>query len=137
MTTLIQERRHDGNVLAGFLILIFAIAAWRGASSAPVVAVILGLLALGTLLGWASWRRKPPSELKVSPDEVTWGAPDRVVRTIPRSAEPLALRRNAARQTAWWLAARDDSQVPSISLIGFDPAAVRQACVDNGWQFLD
>ena len=136
MTTLIQERRRDGDFLAWFLIIVFGIAAVSGAKGAPVVAAILAVLALVTLAGWVAWRRRPPSELRISADEVTWGAPERVVTRIPRSAEPLRLRRNAYRQTGWWLAPREDSGATSISLIGFDPGTVKQTCIDQGWQFL-
>jgi hypothetical protein len=122
-------------VLAGFLIVVFAIAGWRGASGAPVLAVLMLVLAVVTLLGWAAWRRRPPAELRISADEVTWGPPGRAVTTIPRSAAPLKFHRNAYRQTGWWLAARNDSGAPSISLIGFDPATVRDACVQSGWEF--
>src|SRR4051794_9735694 len=133
--TLIRERRRDGDVIAGFCVLAFGLAAWRGASGAPVVAVVMGLLALGTIAGWAYWRRRPASELTISPSEVTLGPPGRAARTIPKSAEPLALSRSAARQTSWYLVGCQGSGAPGIPLIGFDPAAVRDGCVDQGWEF--
>src|SRR3954452_11839921 len=133
--TLIKERRRDGDVIAGFCVLIFALAAWRGSSGAPVLAVIMGLLALGTVAGWAYWRRRPPSELTITPSEVTLGPPGRAVRTIPKAADPLALTRSAARQTSWYLAPRQDAGGASIPLIGFDAGTVRDACVEQGWEF--
>lgn len=133
--TLIQERRRDGDVIAGFLVVVFAAAAVSGASRAPVVAVVMALLALGTAAGWWMWRRAPLTELTITPDAVTFGRPGRVVSTIPRSAAPLRFRRNAIRQTGWWLVSRDSEAAPGISLIGFDPGAVRQACEQHGWEF--
>ena len=134
--TLIRERRRDGDVIAWLLIVAFGLAAWRGASGAPVLAVVMAVLALGVLAGWIAWRRAPASQITIAPTEVTFGRPEKVVMRIPRDAQPLKLRRYAVRQTGWWLTAREDSGAPPISLIGFDPATVRDECVKAGWEFV-
>jgi hypothetical protein len=133
--TLIQERRRDGDFIAGFLVIAFGAAAVSGASGAPVMAAVMGLLALGTAAGWWMWRRAPLTQLTVTADSVSFGRPDRIVSTIPRSAAPLQFRRNAIRQTGFWLVSRDSEAAPGISLIGFDPGAVREACEQHGWDF--
>jgi hypothetical protein len=131
--TLIQTRRRDGDVIAAVCAITFALAAWRGASGAPVLAAVMGVLALGTITAWAAWRRAPPMQLTITAEELTLGSAARVINRIPRSAAPVALRHTAARQAGWFLVPRGDSGLSGISLIGFDPATVRDACLDHGW----
>src|SRR4051794_40675764 len=133
--TIVRERRSDGNVLAGFLVIVLAIAVWRGASAAPVIAALLGLLAVGTIAGWVYWRRRPPSELTVSEQEITFGSPTRVVTRIDRGAGgTLEFSRSAARQTGWFLR-QADTPGSAISMIGFDMDAVGRVCGEHGWSF--
>ena len=134
MVTLIQKRRRDGDVFAAVCFIGFALAAWRGGSGAPVLAAFMGVLALGTVAAWAAWRRAPPMQLMISADELTLGTAERVVSRIPRSAAPVELRHTAARQAGWYLVPREDSGLSSISLIGLDPASVRDACLEHGWE---
>jgi hypothetical protein len=134
MVTLIQARRRDGDVIAAVCFIGFALAAWRGGSGAPVLAVVMGVLALGTIVAWAAWRRAPLLQLTIDADEVTLGRAERVISRIPRSAAPVELRHTAARQAGWFLVPRGDSGQSGISLVGFDPASVRDACLDHGWE---
>jgi hypothetical protein len=133
--TTLTEKRSSGDTIAGFLVVVAALVAWRGAARAPVASVIAGLFALVTIAGWLYWRRRPPSELEIGPDAIVWGSrADAVIRIERGPSGLLQLRRSAARQTAWSLTSADDASA-GIPLIGFDPGAVRDACVTHGWRF--
>jgi hypothetical protein len=80
------------------------------------------------------WRRAPLLQLTVGADEVRLGRAERVVSRIPRSAASVELRHTAARRAGWFLVPRGDSGLAGISLVGFDPASVRDACLDHGWE---
>ena len=132
--TRIEERRRDLNVILGFLAVVFLIAGVRGASGAPALAVVMGVLFVATAAFWMHWRRSPASAITITADEITFGRPEKVVTRIPRSAAPLRFRRNAYRQTGWWLATSQEG-AGAISMIGFDPGSVRDACLQHGWDF--
>ena len=121
------------NVIAGFLAVVFAAAAVRGAASAPALAAGMGVLFVATVIGWILWRRSPLRALTITPEEITYGRPDRVAERIPRTSAPLRFRRSAVRQTGWWLSGENGPG--AVSMIGFDLDTVRSACVQHGWEF--
>jgi hypothetical protein len=133
---IVKERRKDGDIIAGFVVVALAVAAWRGASGSPALAVVMGLLAVGTIAGWAYWRRRPPSELTIGADAITWGSPVKVVTRIDHTAgDTLEFRQNAAQQTGWFLRHADAPEAGGISMIGFDMDEVGRACAEQGWRF--
>jgi len=116
--------------------LAFAIAAWRGAGSALVLAAVMGVLAVGVAAGWVLWRRRPLSELKVSEAEITWGSPTKVVTRFERGGSGLLeFHTSAAQQSGWWLSLADDRNAGGIAMLGFDMDEVAQACMQHGWRF--
>jgi hypothetical protein len=129
------ERRRDSDVIAWFLVTACGVAAWRGASEAPVPATLMGALAVVACGGWIRSRCRPPRQLTITADEITWGRPDRVLARIPRTAGPLDLRRSRVVQCGWWLSPSPGSGASGISMLGFDLDQVRQTCRDRGWEF--
>lgn len=133
---LIQERRRDGHVVAGSLVVVLALAVWRGAAGAPVVAALLGVVWLVIVAGWIFWMRRPPSELHVSSREITWGSPDRIATRFTRSdGARLEFRRNHVNQTGWYLRLAGEPEAGAISMLGFDMKEVARAAVERGWHF--
>lgn len=133
--TVIEGRRLDIDVIGWFLVIAFGAAAWRGASEAPVLASLMGALAMLAFGGWLRSRCRPPGRLTITAGEITWGRPDRVLARIPRSAGPLDFRRSRVVQSGWWLSPSPGSGAPGISMLGFDLDQVRQTCHDWGWEF--
>jgi hypothetical protein len=135
MTTL-HERRSHTHVIAGVLVLAFAFAAVRGASNAPALAVVMGLLAAGSAVGWVVWMRRPLSQLRISDRAITWGSPTKDVMTLERDASGmLHFHQNVAQQSGWVLRLADNPDGGGISMIGFDLNEVARACGEHGWQF--
>src|SRR3954451_20233906 len=124
----IEERRRDGDAVGCFLGVAFGVAAWRGASGAPVLASLMGALSLVALGGWIRWRCRPPGQLTITADEITWGRPGDVRVRIPRTAAPLDFRRGQVVhfQSTWRLSPSPGSGVPGISMLGFDLDQVRR-----------
>lgn len=134
MTTIAENRRQI-DLIAWFLVVALGFAAIRGGSGAPLVAGILAVAAIGILAAWAAWRLKPSSMLAISPDEIFFGRLDQAGTVITRGpAGRLAFRRGV-KNAGWFLVAPDQEDAPVISMIGFDLAAVRQACEAHGWTF--
>ena len=135
MTTL-HERRSHTHVIAGVLVVAFGLAAVRGASNAPAVAVVLGLLAAVSAVGWVVWMRRPLSELRISDRAIAWGTPTKDVMTLERDATgTLEFHRNAAQQSGWSLRLAENPTGGGISMIGFDHDEVARACAEHGWRF--
>jgi hypothetical protein len=59
--TVIRERRRDVNAIAGLLIVAFGLAAVRGALQAPVLATVMGVLAMVSLGASARWQFSAPA----------------------------------------------------------------------------
>ena len=134
MTT-IPEKKGEIDVIAAFLVIVLGFAAWRGSTGAPVVAAILGILALVILVVWLNWRRKPPAMLAISPEEIFFGRLDQPGTRIQRDASGRLLLRRGFRESGWFLMLADAPDQPGISMIGFDMAEVSRACVAHGWTF--
>jgi hypothetical protein len=133
--TVLEERRRDNDVIAWFLVIAFGVAAWRGASIAPVLASLMGALAVIGFCEWLRWRYRAPRQLIITADEITWGPPGSVRVRIPGTAAPLNFRRSRVVRSGWWLSPPPESGAPGIALMGFDLDEVRQACYDRGWEF--
>ena len=131
--TIIAERRRDGDVLAGFLVVVLAFAAYRGWSGAPIVAGLCAVAAVGVALAWAWWRRNPAWYLSISADEIAFRRVGKEGVTIRRvDAARIAVRRES-NERGWFVTAVDAPHVPEISLIGFKPDEGRRACLEHGW----
>ena len=133
--TIIPERRSDTDFIALFLGGILLLAAWRGAENAPVIALILVAIAAVVIGGWIYLRMQPRMALTVGPDEIVFGRPNERRTVIARGATPGVLIEQAG-SSGWFLVAgdADDPAARStVSLIGFDPRAVADACEANGW----
>jgi hypothetical protein len=133
--TTIPEKKREIDLIAGFLVIVFGFAAWRGAQGAPVVAAILAVLAVGILVIWLNWRRKPAAMLAISPEEIFFGRLDQPGTRIKRDATGRLLFRRGFRNSGWFLMLADAPEQPGISMIGFDMAEVSRACLAHGWTF--
>jgi hypothetical protein len=134
MTT-IPEKKGEVDVIAGFLVIALGFAAWRGAEGAPIVAGVLAIVAVGILVAWLNWRRKPAPMLAVSPEEIFYGRLDQPGMRINRDASGRLLFRRGFRNSGWFLLLANAPDQAGISMIGFDMAEVARACVAHGWTF--
>jgi hypothetical protein len=135
--TMIAEKKSEVDVNAGFLVIVLGLAALRGAEGAPVVAGILAIVAVGILVAWLSWRRKPAPMLAISPEEIFYGRLDQPGMRISREASPSGRLRfhMGFQRSGWVLALADAPGQPGISMIGFDMREVERACVEHSWTF--
>jgi hypothetical protein len=133
MTT-IEERRGAGNFLALFLAGMFALAAWRGASGAPVLATIFGVMAVVTFVIWLRWLTKPPRQLDITQHVISWGRPGQYSELRGSPGALLEIRQGFHR-SGLFLRIVDDNEQLGIPLMGFDYQEVAAACVQHGWQF--
>ncbi len=131
--TKIVEKRRDVDVIAGFLGVVFALAAFRGATGAPILSAAFAIGALVTLIAWVSWRRKPALFLSISPEEIVYGRIDWRGTGIPRTASGRLRFQQGFRDSGWFLVLADEPDAPGISMIGFDMDEVARACVQHGW----
>ena len=134
MTT-ISQKKSDITGIAGFLVLAFGFAAFRGAERAPVVAGILAILALGILVAWLTWWRKPAAVLAISPEEISYGRLDQPGLRIARDASGRLHFRRGFKNSGWFLVLADTPDQPVISMIGFNLPEVERACLAQGWTF--
>ena len=133
--TIIPERRSDTDFIALFLAGILLLAAWRGAENAPAIAIVLVAIAVVVIGGWLYLRMKPRMALTVGPDEIVFGRPNDRRSVIARAATPGVLIEQEG-SSGWFLVAGDGDDPAArttVSLIGFDPRAVADACEANGW----
>jgi hypothetical protein len=133
--TIIPERRGDTDFIALFLAGILLLAAWRGAENAPAIALVLAAIAAVVIGGWIYLRMKPRMALTIGPDEIVFGRPNERRNVIAREATP-GVRIEQAGTSGWFLVAGDGNDPAArttVSLIGFDPRAVADACEANGW----
>jgi hypothetical protein len=133
--TIIPERRGDTDFIALFLAGILVLAAWRGAENAPAIAIVLVVIAAVVIGGWIYLRMKPRMALTIRPDEIVFGRPNERRNVIARTATHGVLIEQEG-SAGWFLAAADADDPAArttLSLIGFDPRAVADACEANGW----
>ena len=122
------------SVVMGFLVLVFALAAWRGMDKAPVIAIICGVLAVGAAILGVVLAIREPNVIRITPSEITWGPKEAVKERIVRGpTSRLRFRRHGRNGSPWALIATDGSG--SLLLQGFHPQAVGKACTDHGWEF--
>ncbi|HSL34534.1 MAG TPA: hypothetical protein VK871_12840 [Candidatus Limnocylindrales bacterium] len=136
MTT-IAEKKSEVGVIALFLVAVFALAAWRGMEGAPILAGAFALAAVGVLVAWLSWYRKPAPMLAISPEEIFYGRLDQPGIRIARNATGRLVFREGFKRSGWFLILVDEPDAPGISMIGFDMGEVRAACLAHGWSFGD
>ena len=135
MTT-IPEKKRPFDILAGFLIIVLGLAAARGAQNAPIPAAVMAILALGILVVWLNWRRKPAAVLVISPDKIVYGRLDQPGLRITRDGSGRLRLRQPYHRRGWYLMPADAPDRPGILMIGFDLSEVRRACVAHGWTFV-
>jgi hypothetical protein len=133
--TTISEKKSAVTGIAGFLVVILGFAAFRGAERAPLVAGILAALALGILVVWLSWWRKPAPMLAISPEEIFYGRLDQPGIRIVRDGNGRLRFRRGFKNSGWRLVLADAPDQPGISMLGFDLGEVERACVVHGWTF--
>jgi hypothetical protein len=133
--TTIPEKKGEVDVIAGFLVIALGFAAWRGGEGAPIVAGILAIIAIGILVAWLNWRRKPTPMLAISPEEIFYGRLDQPGMRINRDASGRLAFRRGFRNSGLFLLLADAPDQPGISMIGFDATEVARACVAHGWTF--
>jgi hypothetical protein len=134
MTT-ITEKRREIDAIALFLVIAFALAAWRGSQGAPIIAGAFALGAVGILIAWLYWRRKPASIIAVSPEEIFFGRLDQSGTVIERTEGGRLQFREGLQGSGWFLMLVDEPDKPGISMIGFDVGEVRAVCDSHGWVF--
>jgi hypothetical protein len=134
--TTIPEKKRPFDIIAGFLIIMLGLAAFRGAQSAPVPAALMAILALGILVVWLNWRRKPAAVLVISTHEIVYGQLDQPGLRITRDGSGRLRFRQSHRSRSWYLMPADAPDRPGIFMIGFDLSEVRRACVAHGWTFV-
>ncbi|HET9522320.1 MAG TPA: hypothetical protein VFO73_14825 [Candidatus Limnocylindrales bacterium] len=134
MTT-ITEKKSQTDVIAVFLIVVFGLAAWRGAERAPIMAGLAAVAAVGVLAIWLYWRRKPAAILAISPDEIFFGRLDQTGVHIRRGASGRLRFRQGFKQSGWFLMRADEPEEPAIAMIGFDLREVEATCIKHGWTF--
>ena len=115
---------------------MLGLAAFRGARDAPVLAALMAILALGILVVWLNWRRKPAAVLVISPDKIVYGRLDQPGLRITRDGSGRLRLRQPYHRRGWYLMPADAPDRPGILMIGFDLSEVRRACVAHGWTFV-
>jgi hypothetical protein len=134
MTT-IAEKRGETDLIAGFLVVVFGLAAFRGAENAPILAGVAVLLAVVVLVFWVTYRRKPVPRLAISEREIVYGRTDQPGMRITRNESGRLLFRMGFKRSGWFLVLVDAPSPQAISMIGFDMNEVRRACIEHGWTF--
>jgi hypothetical protein len=134
--TTITEKKRPFDIIAGFLIIMLGLAAFRGAQGAPVLAALIAILALGILGVWLNWRRKPAAVLVISPHEIVYGRLDQPGLRITRDGSGRLRLRQPYHRRGWYLMPADAPDRPGILMIGFDLSEVRRVCVAHGWTFV-
>jgi hypothetical protein len=134
--TTIPEKKRPFDIIAGFLIIMLGLAAFRGAQGAPVPAALMAILALGILVVWLNWRRKPATVLRISPHEIVYGRLDQPGLRITRDDSGRLRFHRTYHRRHWYLMPADAPDRPGIWMIGFDMSEVRRACVAHGWTFV-
>ena len=129
--TIIPERRRDTDVVALFLAGVCLLVAWRGAENAPVIAGVFAAVGAVIIGGWIYLRRTPRFALTIGPDEIVFGRPNQPRSVIASSATAGLLINYDG--TTWSLVGDGPTGKTTISLFGFDPGAVANACEANGW----
>ena len=135
MTT-IPEKKRPFDIIAGFLIIMLGLAAFRGWQGAPVVAALMAIVALGILVVWLTWRRKPAAVLVISPPGIVYGRLDQPGLRITRDGSGRLRLRQSHHGRGWYLMPADAPDRPGILMMGFDLSEVRRACVAHGWTFV-
>ena len=131
--TVIAERRGDGDVLAGFLVVTFLFVAFMGREGAPIVAGLFALGALGVAAFWIRWRRAPASMLAISPDEVYFGGLEGPGIVLSRADGSRLLFRRGFKNSGLFLVHADSPEQTAISMLGFNVVEVQAACEAHGW----
>ena len=141
MTTFVRSRRND-NVLIGFFVVVLVAVAVRTAMSGSVViAVVAALLAAG-LVGLGVWlRRRPASEIRVSPNEIVYVANGRVTQRIghAEAGGRVMVHKQIQRGHVWYsLVDADMTTGTSMPLDGFTlhEDGFAAACAEHGWQLV-
>ena len=142
MTTFVRSRRND-NVLIGFFVLVLAGAVVRTATSgSTMLAVICGVLAVGLVGVGVRLASRPPSEIRVSPAEITYWS--KLGSTLRIGHDEANGRVTVDKQVhrghaSFSLVDAAMATGTSIPLDGFrlPPGALATACADSGWELVD
>ena len=124
-------------MLAGFLVIVFALAAWRGWANARVMAVVMAVLGAVTLVLWLLWRSRPASRVEIDGGSIAWHCDGKESIRFGREVSGhVALRRRVTGQGAapWRLVQPDVPGSPSMDLFGYNVFQLRDTCTQFGWQ---
>jgi hypothetical protein len=135
MTTIAEKKREVGYIF-GFLAIVLGFAAWRGAEKAPIIALLVAIGAGICVIALIYVCVKPTPLLTVSPDEIWYGQLDQPGTRIDRSETARLTFVEGFKESGWFLVLADEPNKPGLSMIGFDLAEVRAACVAHGWAFV-
>jgi hypothetical protein len=135
MTT-IPEKRSETDLIAGFLVVVFALAAFRGAENAPIMAGVAVILAVVVLAFCVTYRRKPVPRLAITEREIVCGRTDQPGMRITRDETGPLQFRMGFKRSGWFLVLVDAPSPQAISMIGFSMVEVRRACIEHGWSFV-
>ena len=134
MTTIVEKKGQLGVVL-GFLIVVFGLAAWRGAEGAPIIAAAAGIGAVGLAIWLVYYYRKPAAMLTITQEEIWYGRLDQPGMRIERDESGRLRFREGFKKSGWFLSLADHPDRPGLLMTGFDMKQVAEACVAHGWSF--
>jgi hypothetical protein len=134
MTTIAEKKRAAGFIF-GFMAIVLGFAAWRGAEKATIVAALMAIGAIVCVAALVYVYVKPTPVMTVSPDEIWYGQPNQPGVRIERGATGRLTFVEGFKDSGWFLGLADEPDKPALSMIGFDMAEVRAACIAHGWEF--
>jgi hypothetical protein len=144
-TIFVRESRAAVNFLRGFLVVVAALALWRGefgtrtTSTRVAAAIVFVLVGGGALVAWI-WFRRHPGRLEVTPSTVTLRHRGRPATTVLPKTGDLYLESHlvgsARAPSRVWVLKVAGSE-GSISLHFFKHREVEEACTSLGWTFVN
>lgn len=131
----ITEKRSQRDQLAGFLTIVFALAAWRGWANARVLAIVFAVLAVAAAVMWVAWRRLPLSQVTITADAIEWSRHGAAPVTFHRAAGEVELYQRVTHQgpSPWTLRPKGGAGTTSVDLFGYDVFALQRAAAEHGW----
>lgn len=135
VVTLTEKRSHR-DVLAGFLTIVFALAAWRGWANARAAAIVMLVLAVASAVFWVVWHRASVSKVTVTAEAIEWSRPGAETVVYRRDMSELELRRRTTPNgpTNWVLRPKGGTPGSGVDLFGYDVFELQRVAAEYGWQ---